>query len=317
MPEPGPWRGIAAALALFALGASPALGLTLDLPAAATLSGSDSRAADSLLVPTGPRSRAGGSAELAEGRITRRAWVVPRAGLTPFQLMAPLREQLVAEGFTPLYECSDRACGGFDFRLALDLLDAPAMHVDLGDFRYLAASREGSGGTETLLLVASRSAGTGHLHITLVTPPDAPEGLSTVTVRTGDASGPAPATDFAARLEAEGHAVLDGLVFRPGSSELGDGPFPVLGDLAGWLLADPARRVVLVGHSDNVGGLDDNIRLSERRADAVVRALVREFGVPAERLSARGVGYLAPMAPNDTEEGRRLNRRVEAVIGAP
>ncbi|HEY5624811.1 MAG TPA: OmpA family protein, partial [Gammaproteobacteria bacterium] len=58
-----------------------------------------------------------------------------------------------------------------------------------------------------------------------------------------------------------------------------------------------------------------NMSLSQRRADAVVAALVNDYGVAAGRLTSAGVGYLAPAATNDTEEGRGLNRRVELVKG--
>ena len=310
-----PMLHVAAALlaALFCCG--PATALTLDLPASATETAQDARSEDSLLLPTGPRSGGGGEGFVAEGRVTRQAWLIPRGGVTPFQLLAPLKRQLEDQGFEVRYECRDRTCGGFDFRLALDLLGAPAMHVDLGDYRYLAATRETEAGVEAVSIVTSTSAGGGHIHLTRVAPADAADSFA---ARTG-ASDPTPEPDgsLAQRLDREGHVVLEGLTFRPGSSELGDGPFPALSELADWLTADADRTVVLVGHSDNIGGLEDNIRLSERRATSVAEMLVRAFGIPRGRISARGVGYLAPIAPNETEEGRRLNRRVEAVVGAP
>lgn len=301
--------------ALFCCGSAAAL--TLDLPTSATETGQDVRSEDSLLFPTGPRSGGGGEGFVAEGRITRQAWLVPRAGVTPFQLLAPLRRQLEEQGFEVLYECRDRECGGFDFRLALDLLDAPAMHVDLGDFRYLAARRDEDAGVEAVSIVTSTSASGGHIHITRVAPADTADSFAARTEAADPVPDPGADGSLAQRLERDGHVVLEGLTFRPGSSELGDGPFPALSELADWLMADPDRTIVLVGHSDNIGGLENNIRLSERRAASVAAMLVREFGIPRARISARGVGYLAPIAPNETEEGRRLNRRVEAVVGAP
>lgn len=307
-----------AAIVLFA-GApgGPLAAMTLELPETATLAGEDLRAVDRLLLPTGPRSGRGGPGQVAEGRVSRRVWVVPGAGLTPFQLLEPIAAQFEAMGFEPLFECRDRECGGFDFRLALDLLSAPAMHVDLGDFRYFVAKMNGGEGTETVSVVTSRSRAGGHIHLTYVSPPRATAELTTRTL--GAAPQGAAPTDagLAERLAGEGHAALDGLVFRPGSSELGDGPFAAIEALAAWLAGDAARTIVLVGHSDNVGSLDDNIRLSERRAASVADVLVRDFGVAPNRIAARGVGFLAPIATNATEEGRRLNRRVEAVAGAP
>ena len=72
-------------------------------------------------------------------------------------------------------------------------------------------------------------------------------------------------------------------------------------------------KVYLVGHTDNQGRLDYNLTLSQRRAEAVVQLLVRDFGVPAERMIPKGLASLAPVASNATEEGRAKNRRVELV----
>lgn len=310
-------HGLAAVALAAGLGCAGAGAMTLDLPMTATLTGEDVRAEDQVLMPTGPRSGRGGPGLIAEGRVTRRAWIVPGVGLTPFQLLDPLADQLEAMGFEERFQCRDRECGGFDLRLALDLLDAPAMHVDLGNFRYYLAEKPGDAGPEVVSIVTSRSAEGGHIHLTLIAPASAAPAFETQSTGVVPQGQGTPASDIAALLEGQGNAVLDGLEFRPGSSQLGDGPFPSVTALADWLSQDEARTVVLVGHSDNVGSLEDNIRLSERRAASVQELLVEGFGIAPGRLSARGVGYLAPIASNDTPEGRRLNRRVEAVVGAP
>ena len=67
----------------------------------------------------------------------------------------------------------------------------------------------------------------------------------------------------------------------------------------------------MVGHTDNQDGLDSNIALSKRRAEAVNAALVSQHGIAAGRLSAYGVGDLAPVASNTEEAGRDKNQRVE------
>ncbi|MGK9167168.1 OmpA family protein [Inquilinus limosus] len=76
---------------------------------------------------------------------------------------------------------------------------------------------------------------------------------------------------------------------------------------------DPAVKLHVVGHTDNVGGVETNMTLSRARAAAVVAALVKQYGVPAGRLNPAGVGPLAPVAPNTTDEGRAQNRRVELI----
>lgn len=292
-----------------------AFALTLELPVNAVETSTDTRT-DQLLLPTGPRTAPGGPALVAEGAISRRAWSVPDTGATPFQLLDPLLDQVEAAGYMLLYACRDRDCGGFDFRLALDLLPAPAMHVDLGDFRYAALQKDTASGIEVLAFVASRSASAGHLHLTRVTPVDADAAFS--TTQSATLVDPVAQTGVTAgAFLSGGREILSDLVFRPGSSELGDGPFDSLTTLAGWLADNAEATVVLVGHTDNVGALEDNMKLSERRAEAVKAALTSNYGIAAARLSARGVGYLAPIAGNDTDEGRKLNRRVEVVVGAP
>ena len=69
----------------------------------------------------------------------------------------------------------------------------------------------------------------------------------------------------------------------------------------------------LAGHTDNIGQPEANKTLSQARAEAVRRQLI-EYGCHPEKISAFGYGDLKPVAPNDTEEGRQLNRRVEITL---
>ena len=69
----------------------------------------------------------------------------------------------------------------------------------------------------------------------------------------------------------------------------------------------------VVVHTDSVGKIDYNMRLSNARAEAVVNTLVTKYSVVRNRLDPHGVGPLAPVATNETEEGRAWNRRVELV----
>ena len=69
----------------------------------------------------------------------------------------------------------------------------------------------------------------------------------------------------------------------------------------------------VVGHTDSVGQIEANMKLSQARAEAVVQALTKSHGVAATRLKAHGAGPIAPVVTNRTEEGRAKNRRVELV----
>lgn len=70
----------------------------------------------------------------------------------------------------------------------------------------------------------------------------------------------------------------------------------------------------MVGHTDNVGTLESNLKLFKDRADAVVKTLVDKFQIPASQLKAWGDGPTAPVASNATEDGKAQNRRVELVV---
>jgi len=79
----------------------------------------------------------------------------------------------------------------------------------------------------------------------------------------------------------------------------------------------PNTSVVIEGHTDNVDRFnnpENNIRLSQQRADSIRQYLIEKFGIDASRVTAVGYGPNRPIAGNDTEEGRKKNRRVEAVI---
>jgi OOP family OmpA-OmpF porin len=72
-------------------------------------------------------------------------------------------------------------------------------------------------------------------------------------------------------------------------------------------------NLYVVGHTDNQGAFDMNMDLSRRGGVAVVKVLTARYGVAAARLRAAGDGPTAPVASNDTEDGRAKNRRVELV----
>ncbi|MDD5712363.1 MAG: OmpA family protein [Smithellaceae bacterium] len=87
--------------------------------------------------------------------------------------------------------------------------------------------------------------------------------------------------------------------------------------VADYLKRHPDQTVVIEGHTDNIGGWKYNMKLSQKRADAVKAYLVREFGVTADRIQTKGFAYGQPVASNDTEEGRSRNRRSVASFYEP
>ncbi len=114
-------------------------------------------------------------------------------------------------------------------------------------------------------------------------------------------------------INATGHVSVYGIYFDTGNSEIKPESDAAIAEIAKLLKNDPALKVYVVGHTDNVGSFDSNMRLSKNRADAVTKALSDKYGIDAARMQAHGVSSLAPVTSNDTDEGKAKNRRVELV----
>lgn len=289
--------------------ASSCLALDLALPLGARETVSRVTPAGSYDLPIGAWTEtAGVPVASLEGEVRRTAWRMSGAGITTGQVLAPLREQLMSDGFDIIFECSARSCGGFDFRFGTDILRAPNMYVDLSDYRFLSA--KSADATQALSLLISRDGDTVFAQLVEVGPP----GRAAVSVITTPVvSTPEDAGVVVTQLETTGHVVLVDLDFASGSASLGDGPVQSLDAMVAYLLANPTRQITFVGHTDATGSLAANVALSRRRAEAA-QAYITSRGVPASQVAADGVGFLSPRATNLTVEGREANRRVEAVL---
>lgn len=295
----------------------------LVFPANSVVTASQNQPLTTYSLAIGPYRDGALQARKVEGAVEQTAWRINAEGVGTLELLAPLRQQLQAQGFTPVYECQSEDCGGYDFRYASDVLAEPDMHVDLGDFRYFAAEKPGLRGPEYVALMVSRSAHDGFVQMTRIggEQPAAPDvttstkspeqpGLAAPVAPLSVAAAPSAMAD---RLASGQPVVLEDLVFPSGSSDLAAGDYPALVALADWLRADPARKAVLVGHTDASGSQAANLRLSKARAESVRQRLITALAVDAAQLSADGVGFLSPRASNATEDGRRQNRRVEVI----
>ena len=115
-------------------------------------------------------------------------------------------------------------------------------------------------------------------------------------------------------ISSKGSIALYGIFFDVDKAVVGPGSEATLLEIARYLKAHPEARLHVVGHTDNTGSLKHNLDLSRRRALAVVGLLVSAHSISGERLSAQGVGPLAPVESNGTEDGRSKNRRVQLVL---
>lgn len=110
-----------------------------------------------------------------------------------------------------------------------------------------------------------------------------------------------------------GHAVLSGVYFETGQSNIKSESNEALKNIAEYLNNHSDKKYIIVGHTDNTGDFDANIKLSEERAASVKNELVNSYQVKSEQLITYGDGSTAPVATNSTEEGKAQNRRVEIV----
>ncbi len=114
-------------------------------------------------------------------------------------------------------------------------------------------------------------------------------------------------------ISANGHIVVTGILFDTAKADVKPESKPALDEVVKMLKENASLKVYVVGHTDNVGALAGNVDLSKRRAAAVVQELTSKYGIAAARLAPYGAGPYAPIASNDSEDGRTLNRRVELV----
>ena len=120
--------------------------------------------------------------------------------------------------------------------------------------------------------------------------------------------------DVIASLLRDGRVILRGINFATDNADLSGGSYAAAGNISEVLNRNPQLKLAVVGHTDNTGDFTYNIKLSKRRAQAIVYVLVNDYDVEPTRLAAVGVGPLAPIDTNQTEYGRGQNRRVELVL---
>ena len=247
------------------------------------------------------------STQLLEGRITERSYSLP-PGRSTLEVMRNYRSELEASKFEIIWECSNLECGGRNFNHAV----VPYITGFGGndeDQRYIAARLPRPEGDLYVSLYVVRNYSVGGptknmVHVRLDTIEIEAMESRMVTVA---------AEEMTRSLDADGHIALYGIFFDTDKSVVKPESDATLKEIGRLLTQNPELTLWVVGHTDNQGSAEYNHRLSEQRAAAVVAVLVDRFSVAPARLQAAGVGFLAPVASNESDEGRALNRRVELV----
>ena len=243
-----------------------------------------------------------------EGRRTVTALQGPR-GRSALEVFTNYANALKSAGFEIVFRCSRDQCprgvlsGGLGPDMTSELRRSLAVFGDgsIEDEHYLVASRGVPAGTE-YFRIAARGPKLPVIVIDLVQPAALETRVKVV-----------PADSMKSEIAQRGRVSLYALFFDFDRADLKPESKPQLDEIANYLRSDAKINVFVVGHTDGKGVLDYNTGLSRRRATAVVTALINSYQISPGRLSAQGVGPLAPLSTNETEDGRTLNRRVEVV----
>ena len=282
-----------------------------------SLVGYDAKEYDAFRLVLGPSTHEAGKLvpskkQDLEGKVTRLLYVGP-AGRSSLEVFRNYQSAFRRAGFETLYSCSTTECGrnflpivypGNRYLRIPSPYNRGILSTNISDIYYLAAKKSIGGSTTyvSLFTAINNAAQTPNALLEIVEMKAMDAGMVTVNAEV-----------MATEIETAGRIALYGIHFDFDSARIKPDSNLELQEIAKLLRQRPSLRLLVVGHSDNQGGYDYNLDLSRQRADAVVKVLASEHGIQADRLRAAGVGYLSPVASNDTEEGRAKNRRVELV----
>ncbi|MDX2281002.1 MAG: DUF4892 domain-containing protein [Saprospiraceae bacterium] len=237
-----------------------------------------------------------------EGGVTRIVYQSPKT-VGAFEIYKSYEQALLNNGFEKIFACETGSCGdGFGTSYPPD--NAPHIKSFTQDQRYFAGRRSENDTTDiyvSLYTVFTNDGPVARLDIIEIKKMEA--GQVAVT-----------AAKIKSDFEKTGKAVIDQVYFESGKAILKPTSAQALTEVAKFLNENASLKIFVVGHTDNEGGFDFNLTLSQQRAEATVKELIAKYGIPADRLKAKGVAYLCPVASNVSEIGKAKNRRVELVL---
>ncbi len=238
--------------------------------------------------------------EVVEGEFTSIVYHAP-AGRSQLEVHRNYQKALTQQGFTPLFDCTK--CGTHRFTPYLNFNYLPSEHYsEVGVFDSGNYSVYKKGGTYVVLNSATNYDNIAVTAVDIIYNKEMDEGMVKVN-----------ADLIAKSLKEKGKIAIYGIHFDTGKSTIKPDSEPTLNEIVKYLKANPTVNLFVVGHTDMLGTLANNMSLSEARAAAVVKALSQK-GIASSRLTPKGVGPLAPVANNATDQGKAKNRRVEFVL---
>lgn len=255
-----------------------------------------------------------------EGKRTRILYLAP-SERTSLEVMRNYQEALTKVGATTLFQCVREQCGVQFYAAYYADIASPrklkgqtgaeyAYGYNVEDERFIAAKIPRSTGDAYVMVFTAMQENAAI--------PDAGKRVATFVeiIETKAMDRNMVKIDAAAMekgLSTEGKIALYGILFDTDKADIKPESKPQLEEMAKLLRSDTSLKVYIVGHTDNQGSLDHNVGLSQRRAESVVKTLNSDFGIELRRLIPKGLANFAPVASNQSEEGRAKNRRVELV----
>ena len=253
-----------------------------------------------------------------EGVVTRLTYKAPE-GRSSLEVLRNYENELKADGYEVLYSAGKKELGSY-FAEAAGYGDiqwppnVPGLTLNADSQQYSVLKKETENGGQVYVAVYAvenrfwasdiKEAKKGQVLLQVDVVETKPMEAKMVTVTS---------EEMAQAMSTAGGVALYGIYFDFNKADLKPESEPTLKEIAKLLEAEPELKVLVVGHTDNVGSFESNQDLSQRRAQAVVAALVRQYGVDSKRLKPVGVSFACPKSTNRTEEGRAKNRRVELV----
>jgi len=266
-----------------------------------------------------------------EGAYTRLVYLLP-AGRSPLEVVRSYQQEIKDHGGRILFECKGTECGGNSTSGS----SGGGGYMSLGMYlfpedRLKDDPRDSNGWCATASRIADQHYSAGEIpaanvHVSVLSysirDHSACSAFNDRTIALVDIIEDKPqkqkmvrveAGEMARQISTTGSVSLYGVYFDFNQSEIKPESDATLEQI-GKLLKDSAGlKLLVVGHTDNVGTFAFNLDLSQRRAAAVVNALATRFGIGIERLTPVGVSFASPVASTNTEEGRAKNRRVQLV----
>jgi OOP family OmpA-OmpF porin len=283
------------------------------------------RSYDEYTLARGPGAPSVGFSKLekVEGAVTRIIYRVP-AGHTALELLRNYEKMLSDAGFTQNFELAP--CGGltwdqYFFGKFYNQNQAgrdndPYPFVNKSSCYFTAKATKDKQDTNVAVLISESTGGNWRRpdqKDPIVIKPG--EILVAVDVIVGTAVEnkmiQPKAEEMSKALAQAGKVDIYGILFDVDKTDVKPQSKPTLDEVAKLLKSDSTLNLEVAGHTDNTGGADHNMKLSQGRATAVVQGLVKDYGINSARLQAKGYGDTKPVAPNETEDGRAKNRRVE------